>query len=539
MNNALRSGIVLCLSLSLTWLSSCSDDDEASDTTAPTVTFSNLTDDEAVWNTLSTTVDVGDADIEKLEVYIDGTLLTTITEAPYEIEWDSNTVPDGQHVVKVVVTDKSGNSTSKEVTITVKNILLSFDVADDQLITGEGEQTGEVGLVILSDEDGDVIASTEYKNGDHIELRSSSFNGETFTVTESIIGSMSYYPVAFWTYPQVERGKWSVYHELKELEEEEYPDPASLEFSNAAADEYYLIATNGNSFTMSGNIEGSIPAELIKSPSKLYVATQNSETNTYRLFPSVASGATVTVDLSQVDQQVSKTTVDKPQGAEYVEVYLEGYAVAGSYDYTERYRIGWYYNEQSSSVTVEYPGTAFPSYYSETYYSTDNYYFTSGRTNAFYNIAPVEYNVTFDLSDGKLKCTSSGSYDFVTASFWSDHDGIETKWGFILPKGSNQSVAIPLLEETVEALLEDYYPDFDLSPYLPDLSSQAPEYSVYEYEAIEGYQGVKDLIREATLGIGDLMDRPHNFTQLDNKDNSGGRISSRSKTENRRERRTW
>lgn len=416
-------------------------------------------------------------------------------------------------------------------------VLLSFDVANDQLVpAGEDDDIGEIGLVVLSDEDGNVIASSEYKNGDHVELKSSEFKGETFTVTEVLINSQEGYPVEFWTYPQVERGKWSVYHEQRELED---LTPATLDFTNGT-DEYYRVVSNGNSLSMPGNLEGTVPAELIKSPSKLYVATQNSATNTYHLFPSVTSGANVTIDLSLVDQEVSKTTVDVPQGAEYLEVNLEGYAVAGTYDITERYRLGNYYNEESSApVTVEYPGNAFPSYFSETYYSTANYYFSSGRTNAFYNITPFAYNVTFNISGGKLTCTSSGNYDFVTATFWKEFEGGETKWSFILPKGDNQSVGIPLLTETVEDLIAPYLADVDLASFIPEFSSEDLDYSIYEYEAIDGYQGLKNLIREATFGIADLVNKPTNYTQLDDSGNSGGRISTKSKIENRTARRSW
>jgi hypothetical protein len=528
LTNVLRSGIVVCLCLSLTGLFSCSDDDAPDDNTAPAVSFSGLADNDAVWNTVKAVFNVSDdVALDKLEVYIDGTLFTTLDitgETPLDINWDSNTVSDGSHVIKAVVTDKSGKSATAQVTVIVKNMLISFDIADDHLVGDE------IGIVILSDEAGNVIASTQYQNGDHFELRSSTFTGEKFVLTECLLGSEDQYPVMLWTYPLVERGTWSVYHELSEMEE---VADANLTFSNAVLDASYRIATNGNSFLPSiENTTFSTSGRLIKSPSKLYVAKLNNNEsipNTYRLFPSVTSGANATINLNQVDQLMTKTTIDLPQGASYLEHYLEGYAVAG--DVTERFRLGQVSTESASSLTIEHPGNAFPVYYGETLYTTDEFYFESGSTPTLYNTTALQYDATFSIADGKLNCSSSGNYDFISTSFWNDET---TRWVFYLPKGSNQSVAIPDLSDAVTTLLSDTYPGVDFEEFLPNLTVSPTSYFVVEYEAIDGYDGLKNYIRTATRGYSALLALPNNFTSMEIKDNSGGRVASQKKAARRK-----
>jgi hypothetical protein len=394
------------------------------------------------------------------------------------------------------------------------DVLISFDVADNQLVGDE------VGIIILSDDDGNIIASAQYHNGEHVELKSTTFKGEKFVLTEALMLSENAYPITLWTYPQVERGTWSVYHNRPEFAE--IPD-ANLSFSNAVVGSY-RIATNGNSgVPFANDATFSYAAPLIKSPSKLYIEKRNDNpdvTNTYRLFPSVTSGDNATIDLSQVDQPLTKTTIDFPQGATYLGHYLEGYAVPG--DYTERYRLGSLSSE-STSLTFEHPGNTFASYYSETYYTTEDFYYVSGSLSALYNVTTLQYDATFSISNGKLNCSSSGNYDFLTTSFRKDS---MTRWIFLFPKGNDQSIAIPNLSDTVTALLQADYPGASFEEVMPDLTVSPSSYYVMEYKAIDGYDGLKNYIKSATLGFDGLVNGATNFISMEIKDNSTGRTDA-------------
>lgn len=71
-------------------------------------------------------IEVGAVDndaVDKVEIFVDGTLLTTLITAPYRTVWGAAAVPEGsQHVLRADATDVSGNKGSAQVTVTVATI---------------------------------------------------------------------------------------------------------------------------------------------------------------------------------------------------------------------------------------------------------------------------------------------------------------------------------------------------------------------------------------------------------------------------------
>src|SRR6187549_3113618 len=142
-------------------LISCSDSKDP-DTKAPVLTVEGIADNQTVRGTITASIQATDNDkIDKVDVFIDGNLLTTLTASPYEVSWNTNDVADGTHVVKIVATDKSGNETVFETTVTVQNIVLTAIVPSNKLATGVR------GFIFISDENGKFIAGKEYVNGEH------------------------------------------------------------------------------------------------------------------------------------------------------------------------------------------------------------------------------------------------------------------------------------------------------------------------------------------------------------------------------------
>src|SRR5690348_12215741 len=107
LSRAMRGvGIAFITLFLVTIFNSCKDNNEPKDTIAPEVSVDNLVNGAAVWNTVSVALSVTDqTDLKAIDFYVDGTLVTTLTQSPFKISWDSNTVSDGAHTVKVVATD--------------------------------------------------------------------------------------------------------------------------------------------------------------------------------------------------------------------------------------------------------------------------------------------------------------------------------------------------------------------------------------------------------------------------------------------------
>jgi len=59
--------------------------------------------------------------INKVEFYVDNTLLATDATSPYSYSWDSTTIIDGTHSLKAKAFDSAGNNTTATISITVSN----------------------------------------------------------------------------------------------------------------------------------------------------------------------------------------------------------------------------------------------------------------------------------------------------------------------------------------------------------------------------------------------------------------------------------
>jgi hypothetical protein len=59
--------------------------------------------------------------IQKVECYIDDSLLFASSIKPYLFSWDTTTVKNGQHTIKAVAYDNAGNTQKEQITLTVDN----------------------------------------------------------------------------------------------------------------------------------------------------------------------------------------------------------------------------------------------------------------------------------------------------------------------------------------------------------------------------------------------------------------------------------
>ena len=62
-----------------------------------------------------------DVGVARVDFYVDGRLLNTEREAPYNCYWDTRTVPDGPHRLKAVARDTHGNVRAATVEVDVEN----------------------------------------------------------------------------------------------------------------------------------------------------------------------------------------------------------------------------------------------------------------------------------------------------------------------------------------------------------------------------------------------------------------------------------
>lgn len=508
----LRTSIAFALFASLILFSSCGDDDDdvTPDTTAPEVTIEGLTNDASVNGTVAVSLDADENDLDKVEIYVDGTLVTTLTGSPFQYTWDSNTVQDGTHTIKVIAYDKAGNKTEQQVSVAVSNVLVSFSIVANQIDTDE--EFGERGFVFLSDENGKVIAATEYENGKSYTLKNPEFKGDKFYLSEVLVrtGTESNRSRVF-TFAQVERGKnWILMHEGEE--DESYVGEATLNFTNLADGYDYYVESNGDQ-AFPDVYHPSQVISLRKNPSSLYVERQDeyaTQTPTYRLFTNITTGASHTINLSNVNIPVTKTTVDLPQSAYYAEVEVNAFAEAGVYE--NAFRLGAF-SSSGSQITYHYPGMAFPSYYTQIELEEDEFFYSRGSTEKLFEVKYLENEVTFDYSNGKLNYSAVGDFDFVAAIMGYD----EQMWALVLPEGTNQ--VVPALE------LPESLSGFQLAEFALPI-----HYTIDEFSAINSYDELKNFIRNSEYSVDELFEDGMNYIEMSYENSSsGGRTGKRQK----------
>ncbi|MDB5170385.1 MAG: Ricin-type beta-trefoil lectin domain-like, partial [Candidatus Saccharibacteria bacterium] len=93
------------------------------DTVAPNVTLSAPPDGQTnVQYTIPISATASDdLDLARVEFYADSTLITTITTAPFALNWDTYNKPNGSHLITAKAIDGSGNTTSSSATISINN----------------------------------------------------------------------------------------------------------------------------------------------------------------------------------------------------------------------------------------------------------------------------------------------------------------------------------------------------------------------------------------------------------------------------------
>jgi len=89
---------------------------------APTVSITSPKDGAVIRGVASIKAEASDdVGVERVEYYVEDTLLDTLTESPYEYSWDSTTGDDGQQGIKVIAVDSIGQKTWATVMVTVDN----------------------------------------------------------------------------------------------------------------------------------------------------------------------------------------------------------------------------------------------------------------------------------------------------------------------------------------------------------------------------------------------------------------------------------
>lgn len=477
--------------------------DEFNDATPPHVELTAPLANATVWGTVSISANVTDnRSVNKVEFLVNEAVVSTLTAPPFTASLNTSSLTDGNHVVKVRATDKANNKTEKQVTAVVRNTLISITVPANMLYNG-GVWT-QRGFVFLNNTDGKLIASAEFQNGQHIELKASSdFSGETFMLTQvRYSASNEDTDIDFWTYTQVSPGKWVLMSEIPD--DEDYAGVANLTFTTPAANAFYFAEGNGddNGYVDPFTNKPNQPIRLQSTPSKLYVTKTYEDgafAPAYRLYSNISVGNN-TINLNQLFTTLTKIDVQIPSNAEYVSIDYHGYI---DNSYKERYDLG-YYGAPSGVFSVYKPGNAFPTYWTTISVESADYNLFRTTTAADqFDITPLTYSGSFNYSANKLTYNVTGNnIDVVATSYYKETNDLETSWAFVGPTSTTGLISIPELP----AILKDFP--------LPVMNASPAMYSIAAFEEINDYPGFLNYIRNSTYGIDQLYQDGKNAADM-------------------------
>lgn len=399
------------------------------DETKPTIIIVEPTD---LTNPLRATVTVkaeatDDTGIAKVEVFVDGISIASTTSSPVEASWDTKTVTDGSHVIKVVAEDIEGNKDEKSLTVEVKNILFRFTIGANYL----NEETE--GWIFISDKVGITFDLKQMKNSETITFNTP----EGFTLDKEYSFTRlesSFYDYGFAsntifyiaTYTSVASNDFIIRNE--EASNSSIIGSHTLVINNVPTmDLVYNVISLG---AKSGNFIGSwdfgtrpIIADLTKSPADIiyYILGQEEELLEMNNSPLFYRN---TAALAGEDEEVDYTsllsmdyiTFDFPDAtrSRYSIMYTP---TAGEYE-----NLVYVYGQRNSVTPTELkvyiPDIVFPEYLIQTSYESAEGSFSYQKvltqpSNDFRKLNGAINS--FDYSNKKLTIEASGTFKYLTS----------------------------------------------------------------------------------------------------------------------------
>lgn len=479
-----RRAFVAAFALSVIALSSCSDDDETTppDTSLPEVKLTSSVTSDVVWNTMTLTVEAtDDQEIAQIELKIDGVSVKTATTSPFDFAWDTQKATEGQHTITATATDKTGNPKTVELKATVQNVLVKAAIPSDLLTTGDKLQRG---FIFLSDKDGKTIVAQEFKNGDAVELRSPTYNESAFVLTEVIYNSDNY--ASLTTFTKVNRGNWAVSRLGSTDDGLPSLGLANLTFTNADPNILYSMHSNGD-YTefVKDNITASL--NLTSTPGMLYV--HDIDETHYGFFNTLKVGSNSPINLGLVNTPFTEETLRTPDGFGNTQIEIWGLhtATTKNRDYI------WLGTSEfgGSEYKLNYPGNAFPAYYSETRLEDVNT-IAYMDVKKVYDLTPLSVAVNVSLTGNKYTGSiTSTAADYVMYYLTGGESSFD--WAFISGTG-DQSILIPEVPAIVAAVIDPIV--------LEDTSTGVTVADLFTLTG--GYDGMLQFIRASTYGTADL-----------------------------------
>ncbi len=406
----------------------------------PDLYFKTLKDGSVIWNLANIELAVPNpASITKVEIFANSQALFTLTQPSFSASWNTQGVEDGEYELKAISTNQQGNQQTASIKITVQNTLLSFTVENNHLRSSSGQL--EKGWVFISSLSGELLASAEFKNGEKIKLLNPEYTGNSFILSEAYLRNGVSLDIA--SFQDVQRGQWTL---ARVDQSPTVIGRLSISFKDSVGIHPYYVSTSGDSrvFYEGGN---SILLNLTQSPTRLFIREIDKEINHYDLIEGLIFSEAYKGLFSQLNKPLK--TFDTPTlgGAQTVGVRLYGFPSATSFQ--EFYQLGVFSLNQGS-VKIEYPGTYFPVYGSESLFRGNNIRINAFNPTKMYDVAPLKAQVIFE-NKGKISATVAtfGDFDIYVVGWGYNDKRAAFSWVVTGGSGKSEYVKLPDLPPSI------------------------------------------------------------------------------------------
>ena len=452
-------------------IESCSDPDPE-DTQTPTVEFLQASQSQFTGTVNLDFVVTDNNSIASIKIFIDNDLVAdktgTSAKMEFNLSWDSKSVADGAHVLKVSVTDAGGNQLDVPFTITVKNTLLTVFVPGDYVYS-------DASWLFLSDHAGNLLGAKQLHNNTEVAFPMiPGFDDETIMVhffnyyhTTANEGAQSINSRYFSSYSDI---PVEDFHFLSSTTIPPTPYDGHINITiNDVASGYLNPEMSG---TEIGQSEGHYESEdaytysthITKAQADILVIFYHPDGSAkYKLFEATKDGDDIAVSFSDfTDMKVDLLTTTGAQNIYQLEVGFRPEAPIGEGFVYNLYQV----NEPTDNIRSYQPKDGVFSKYisiSLANYDDEYWYITqSDLPHSTFKKSDATV-VSQDFSDGKIQLSLTGTGTMIriasSGQTYGETLNVFDSWGVTVPHKSTIAYKLPPIPAEILAL---YYPDGSL-----------------------------------------------------------------------------
>ncbi|MDO3625988.1 Ig-like domain-containing protein [Mucilaginibacter sp. BT774] len=350
----------------------------------------------------------------KIEVYANDSLLTTVTKVPYNVQWNTFGVNNGNYKLKAIAYDNSGKQTQTTLNVVVHNVLVTL------LIDPHINSIYSSVMYIVTDSAGTVLNSIKYNGTDKYiyvttthpdpKSRCSVFEVKNY----SLVGQT--YITAYMNIP-----KGSVWN-LRGVTENLDPKISNAKINLANIPSFSRLTTSsdlyGFTYTNTADIRN-VTNFLFSRTGKQYVQyIDNSGNGHYHFYDVDTVNKNNVIDLAANIFQSSITKTITANGATSISVYLNG---KSDKSYDDYYLLDSY-SVNGPGLSYYYPDGTYITNYTSLVSFTQNGW---NYSNVYLDlppetIAPFGTIATITSSSlSQFSFTTQGTLDYYSANFYS------------------------------------------------------------------------------------------------------------------------